>query len=60
MQRIPNFRGKVKKATDAAPPNLYGLENGDVDHVRWLLDGLRFIYPNNYEVRTRLYYTTFY
>ncbi|KAI0702192.1 hypothetical protein C8Q76DRAFT_697914 [Earliella scabrosa] len=50
VQRLPNFRGKFKKATDSAPPNLYGLVSGDVDFVSWLQESDRFVFPNDYKV----------
>lgn len=50
LQRIPNFRGKIKKITDTLVKRTYGLKPGDALKVIWLQEGLRYIFPFNYEV----------
>ncbi|RPD72980.1 hypothetical protein L226DRAFT_572755 [Lentinus tigrinus ALCF2SS1-7] len=47
-QRLSNLRGEIKKKTNSNPSSLYGLKKGDATHVAWLLEGLRYIYPNDY------------
>ncbi|KAI0704545.1 hypothetical protein C8Q76DRAFT_697139 [Earliella scabrosa] len=47
VQRIPNFRGKVKRVTDAIAGNVYNLRPGDVQNVNFLQEGIRHIFPNN-------------
>ncbi|RDX39857.1 hypothetical protein OH76DRAFT_1367103, partial [Lentinus brumalis] len=49
LQRIPNFRGKVKKITDALVKRTYGLKPGDALKVIWFQEGLRYIFPFDYE-----------
>ncbi|KAI1782241.1 hypothetical protein LXA43DRAFT_861346, partial [Ganoderma leucocontextum] len=51
-QRVCNLRGKVKKAADPVVSTVFNLDNGDIDKVRWLHDGLRYIYPHDYEQDT--------
>ncbi|RDX51306.1 hypothetical protein OH76DRAFT_1481588 [Lentinus brumalis] len=52
LQRIPNFRGKIKKITDTLVKRTYGLKPGDALKVIWLQEGLRYIFPFNYENKT--------
>ncbi|KAI0716909.1 hypothetical protein C8Q76DRAFT_795146 [Earliella scabrosa] len=47
VQRIPNFRGKVKRVTDAIAGNVYNLRPGEVQNVNFLQEGLRHIFPIN-------------
>ncbi|RPD75018.1 hypothetical protein L226DRAFT_522805 [Lentinus tigrinus ALCF2SS1-7] len=47
-QRLSNLRSEVKKMTNSNPSSLYNLKKGDAAHVAWLLEGLRYIYPNDY------------
>ncbi|RDX47622.1 hypothetical protein OH76DRAFT_1419473 [Lentinus brumalis] len=52
LQRIPNFRGKVKKVTDTLVRRTYGLQQGDALKVIWFQEGLRYIFPFDYEKKT--------
>ncbi|RPD52640.1 hypothetical protein L226DRAFT_460184, partial [Lentinus tigrinus ALCF2SS1-7] len=52
LQRVPNFRGKVKKVTDALVKRAYALKPGDALKVIWLQEGLRYIFPFDYEKKT--------
>ena len=45
--RVATLRGKLKKATNALPSTLFALKKGDMAHVKWLQEGLRYIYPHN-------------
>ncbi|TBU24342.1 hypothetical protein BD309DRAFT_825257, partial [Dichomitus squalens] len=49
IQRVSNFRGKIKRVTDNLVPSFYDLEPGDIPKIRWLQDKLRYIYPTRYE-----------
>ncbi|RDX49825.1 hypothetical protein OH76DRAFT_1418297 [Lentinus brumalis] len=49
LQRVPNFRGKIKKVTDTLVKRAYGLKQGDALKVIWLQEGLWYIFPFDYE-----------
>ncbi|RPD72205.1 hypothetical protein L226DRAFT_442490, partial [Lentinus tigrinus ALCF2SS1-7] len=56
LQRISNFRGQIKKATDALVRRAYDLKQGDALKVLWYEEGLRYIYPYDYEAySTRIF-----
>ena len=42
----------MKKVTDTIVRHAYDLQPGDALKVVWLEEGLRYIYPFDYEVRT--------
>ncbi|KAJ8481396.1 hypothetical protein ONZ51_g6033 [Trametes cubensis] len=48
-QRISGFRGNVRKLADGQPRTAFGLVFGDKDMGDWLQEGLRYIYPFNYQ-----------
>ncbi|RPD72983.1 hypothetical protein L226DRAFT_524415 [Lentinus tigrinus ALCF2SS1-7] len=52
LQRISNFRGSIKKATDALVRRTYNLKQGDAMKVLWLEEGLRYVYPHDYQKKT--------
>ncbi|PIL30258.1 hypothetical protein GSI_07436 [Ganoderma sinense ZZ0214-1] len=49
-QRVNLIRGKVKKACQRQVKTVYGLAVGDSEKVSWLLDGIAYIFPHNYQV----------
>lgn len=48
-QRIANLRNPVKRAADSVVATAFGIKQGDNAKCVWLQQGLRFIYPHNYE-----------
>ena len=53
-QRISSFRRDVKKCADNLCADLYGIEPGDLQHVTWLMEDDRYVYPHKYEVNVYL------
>ncbi|KAI0819803.1 hypothetical protein BC628DRAFT_1525366 [Trametes gibbosa] len=51
-QRIPAFRGSVRKLAEGQPCTAFGLMFGDKDKGDWLQEGFRYIYPFDYESKT--------
>ncbi|OJT12554.1 hypothetical protein TRAPUB_10898 [Trametes pubescens] len=51
-QRIPTFRGQVRKLVEGQPCTAFGLRFGDKVKGDWLQEGLRYIYPFDYETKT--------
>ncbi|KAH9856107.1 hypothetical protein C2E23DRAFT_882237 [Lenzites betulinus] len=51
-QRIPAFRGQVRKLVDGQPSTALGLTSGDKEKGDWLQEGFRYIYPFDYETKT--------
>ncbi|KAH9854636.1 hypothetical protein C2E23DRAFT_726203, partial [Lenzites betulinus] len=48
-QRIAPFRGSVRKLVDGHAGTTFGMTFGDKTKGDWLQEGLRYIYPFNYE-----------
>ncbi|KAI0629512.1 hypothetical protein C8Q77DRAFT_1065182, partial [Trametes polyzona] len=51
-QRIPIFRGNVRKLAEGVPITAFGMVFGDKEKGEWLLRSHRFLYPFNYEAKT--------
>ncbi|EIW53614.1 uncharacterized protein TRAVEDRAFT_23899 [Trametes versicolor FP-101664 SS1] len=51
-QRIPTFRGQVRKLVEGQPCTAFGLVFGDKDKGDWLQEGFRYIYPFDYQNKT--------
>ncbi|KAL1940481.1 hypothetical protein VTO73DRAFT_9053 [Trametes versicolor] len=51
-QRIPTFRGQVRKLVEGQPCTAFGLKFGDKAKGDWLQEGFRYIYPFDYETQT--------
>ncbi|OJT06024.1 hypothetical protein TRAPUB_1711 [Trametes pubescens] len=51
-QRIPTFRGQVRKLVEGQPGTALGLISGDREKGDWLQEGLHYIYPFDYETKT--------
>ncbi|KAI0353816.1 hypothetical protein OH77DRAFT_1590904 [Trametes cingulata] len=52
VQRIPTFRGHVRKVAEGQPATAFGLTFGDKEKGDWLQHGRRYIYPFSYENNT--------
>ncbi|KAI0631685.1 hypothetical protein C8Q77DRAFT_1074678 [Trametes polyzona] len=52
LQRIPIFRGNVRKLVEGVPITTFHMRFGDKEKGEWLLRNHRFLYPHDYEAKT--------
>ncbi|KAI0629565.1 hypothetical protein C8Q77DRAFT_1181024 [Trametes polyzona] len=51
-QRIPIFRGNVRKLVEGVPITTFGMRLGDKERGEWLLRNHRFLFPYDYGAKT--------
>ena len=49
-QRVSLLRGKVKKLCEGVVHGAYGLVVGDSTKVTWLLEGIAYTFPHDYNI----------